>query len=119
MDVSADWKLCRSRATYVARFIAKEQTMKALLLAGIMSAAFATASYAQYWVAGDRTTGKCNIETSQPVVFGLPGYAGGGSEYKTSFASGPYKSLDDAKLARSGISACPPEPEPAADDKKD
>lgn len=93
--------------------------MKTLLLAGIMSAAFATASYAQYWVAGDRTTGKCNIETSQPVVFGLPAYASGGSEYKTSFASGPYKSLDDAKLARSGISACPPEPEPAAGDKKD
>ena len=93
--------------------------MKSLLLAGIMSAAFATAAYAdQYWVAGDRTTGKCNIVTSQPVTFSLPAYDSGGSEYKTSFTSGPYQSLDDAKLARSGISSCPAEPEPA-DDKKD
>ena len=91
--------------------------MKSLLLAGIMSAAFATASFAQYWVAGDRSTGKCNIETSQPVTYGLPAYESGGSEYKTSFTSGPYKSLDDAKLARSGISACPP-PDPD-DEKKD
>lgn len=86
--------------------------MKSLLLAGIMSVTFATAACAQYWVAGDRSTGKCNIVTSQPVTFGLPAYAGSGSEYKTSFASGPYKSLDDAKLARSTISACPP-PNPA------
>ena len=93
--------------------------MKSLLLAGIVSAAFATAAYAdQYWVAGDRTTGKCNIVTSQPVTFALPAYDGGGSEYKTSFTSGPYQSLDDAKLARSGISSCPAEPE-QADDKKD
>jgi hypothetical protein len=93
--------------------------MKSLLLAGIMSAAFATASYAQYWVSGDRSTGKCNIETSQPVTYGLPAYDGSGSEYKTSWTSGPYQSLDDAKLARSGISACPSVPEPAADEKKD
>ena len=92
--------------------------MKSLLLAGIMSAAFATASYAQYWVAGDRSTGKCNIVTSQPVTYGLPAYDSGGSEYKTSFASGPYKSMDDAKLARSGISACPAEPEPEPADEK-
>lgn len=93
--------------------------MKSLLLAGITSAAFATAAFAdQYWVAGDRNTGKCNIVTSQPVTFGLPAYASGGSEYATSFTSGPYKSLDDAKLARSGISSCPPESEPG-DAKKD
>ncbi|MBI5322043.1 hypothetical protein [Bradyrhizobium sp.] len=93
--------------------------MKSLLLAGVMSVAFATASHAQnYWVAGDRNTGKCNILTSQPVTFGLPAYAGSGSEYSTSFTSGPYKSMDDAKLARSTISACPPTPEPA-DEKKD
>jgi hypothetical protein len=91
--------------------------MKSLLLAGIMSVAFATASYAQYWVAGDRSTGKCDIVTSQPVAFGLPAYDGSGSEYKTSFTSGPYNSLDDAKLARSTISSCPP-PDPA-DEKKD
>lgn len=94
--------------------------MKSLLLAGILSATFATAGYAdQYWVAGDRSSGKCNITTSQPVTYGLPAYEGGGSEYKTSFTSGPYKSLDDAKLARSGISACPSEPEPAAGEKKE
>ena len=93
--------------------------MKSLLLAGVMSAAFATATYAdQYWVAGDRSTGKCNIVTSLPVTFALPAYDDGGSEYKTSFTSGPYNSLDDAKLARSGINSCPAEPEPA-DDKKD
>ena len=84
--------------------------MKSLLLAGIMSVTFATASYAQYyWVTGDRGTGKCNIvnSASQPVAYGLPAYAGSGSEYNTWFASGPYKSLDDAKLARSTISECP------------
>lgn len=88
--------------------------MKSLLLAAIMSVALATASYAdQYWVAGDRTTGKCNIVTTQPVTYGLPAYdSSTSSEYRTSFTSGPYKSLDDAKLARSGISACPP-PDPA------
>ena len=87
--------------------------MKTLLLAGIMSVAFATVGYAdQYWVAGDRTTGKCNIVTSQPVTYGLPAYDSSGSEYRTSFTSGPYQSLDDAKLARSTISECPP-PDPA------
>ena len=92
--------------------------MKSLLLAGIMSVAFATAGYAdQYWVAGDRSTGKCNIVTSQPVTYRLPGYDGGGSEYKTSFTSGPYQSLADAKLARSGISACP-RPDPADEQKE-
>ena len=88
--------------------------MKSLLLAGIMSVAFATAGYAdQYWLAGDRATGKCNIVTSQPVTYGLPAYDSGGSEYKTSFTSGPHQSRDDAKLARSGISACPSAPDPA------
>ena len=87
--------------------------MKSLLLAGIMSVAFATASHAQYWVAGDRSTGKCNIVTTQPVTYGLPAYdSSSSSEYRTSFTSGPYKSLDDAKLARSTIRECPP-PDPA------
>jgi hypothetical protein len=57
------------------------------------------------------------IVTSQPVTFGLPAYDSGGSEYRISFTSGPYKSLDDAKLARSDISSCPPEPGPG-DEKK-
>jgi hypothetical protein len=91
--------------------------MKTLLLAGVMSVTFAAAGYAQYWVAGNRSTGKCDIVTSQPVTYGLPAYDSGGSEYKTSFTSGPYQSLADAKLARSTISSCPP-PDPA-DEKKE
>lgn len=82
--------------------------MKSLLLAGMISAAFATACFAQasgYWVVGNRADGRCDIVTSNPVIFG--------EGYSTSsttgywFESGPYKSLDDAKLARSTISACP------------
>ena len=93
--------------------------MKSLLLAGIMSAAFATSGYAdQYWVAGNRNTGKCDIVNSQPVTYSLPAYDGAGSEYKTAWTSGPYQSLDDAKLARSGISSCPPEPD-SGDGNKD
>jgi len=94
--------------------------MKSLLLAGVMSVMFATASHAQYWVTGDRSTGKCNIvnSASQPVAYGLPAYAGSGSEYNTWFASGPYKSLDDAKLARSTIRECP-QPDPAGGDEKE
>ena len=93
--------------------------MKSLLLAGIMSVSFATAGYAaEYWVAGDRSTGRCNIVTSQPVTYGLPAYDGSGSEYKTWFTSGPYQSLDDAKLARSTISECP-KPTSADGDEKE
>ena len=95
--------------------------MKSLLLAGIMSVTSATASYAQYyWVTGNRGTGKCDIvnSASQPVAYGLPAYAGSGSEYNTSFASGPYKSLDDAKVARSTISECP-QPGSAGEDEKE
>jgi hypothetical protein len=94
--------------------------MKSLLIAGIMSVAFATAGHAdQYWVAGDRITGKCNISTSQPVTFSLPAYDGSDNpEYRTSWTSGPYQSLDDAKLARSGISSCPP-PDPANGNDKE
>ena len=57
--------------------------------------------------------------TAAPSLTALAAYDSAGGEYRTSFTSGPYKSLDDAKLARSGISACPPEPEPAdgKDDK--
>ena len=50
----------------------------------------------QFWVAGNRETRSCEIVTSNPVLEPVSG-----------FASGPYKSLDDAKLARAGISACP------------
>jgi hypothetical protein len=92
--------------------------MKTLLLAGIMTAAFGTACYAgQFWVVGNRGTGKCDIVTSNPVVYGLPGYAGSGSEYNVWFADGPYGSIDDAKLSRSTNKVCPPEPASADDEK--
>lgn len=94
--------------------------MKSMLLAAILSSAFATASHAQYyWVTGNRSTGQCTIVNSatQPVAYGLPAYSGGGSEYNTSFAAGPYKSRADAKIARSTISECPTPP--ADEDKKD
>jgi hypothetical protein len=68
-------------------------------------------------VVGDRGTGKCDIVTSNPVIFGLPAYADGGSKYNVSFASGPYRSMDDAKLARSTINSCPPQPASADDEK--
>jgi hypothetical protein len=51
-------------------------------------------------VVGDRATNKFEVETSNPVINGLVG----GNIW---FGSGPYKLLDDAKLARSTIDACP------------
>ena len=92
--------------------------MKSLLLAGIMTAAFGTACYAdQFWVVGNRGTGKCDIVTSKPVVYNLPAYADGSSQYNVWFSDGPYRSIDDAKLARSTINVCPPEPPSASDEK--
>ena len=78
--------------------------MKSLLLAGIMSIGFGTACFAQqgYWVVGNRANGKCDIVTSNPVIHAYPAYEGG-----FWFGNGPYRSLADAKLARSTISACP------------
>ncbi len=85
--------------------------MKALLLAGIASVTFASACFAQqgYWVVDNRANGKCDIVTSNPVIYG-DGYTSG-----YWFGDGPYKSLDDAKLARSTISACP-KADPPSDD---
>jgi hypothetical protein len=76
--------------------------MKTLLLAGMMSVAFGTACFAQqlYWVVGNRN-GKCDIVTSNPVIYG------GAYDSGYWFGDGPYRSLDDAKLARSTINACP------------
>jgi hypothetical protein len=76
--------------------------MKSLILAGMMTSAIATASYADglYWVVGNRATNKCQIVTSNPVI-----YAYGGGNFW--FGDGPYRSLDDARLARSTIGACP------------
>ncbi|MGJ4890164.1 hypothetical protein ACQR0Z_26540 [Bradyrhizobium sp. HKCCYLS3077] len=49
-----------------------------------------------FWVVGNRATDRCEIVTSNPVIIG-----------DIWFASGPFKSKDDAKLARSTINACP------------
>jgi hypothetical protein len=78
--------------------------MKTLLLACLVSVAFASDCFAQqssYWVVGNRANGKCDIVTQNPVIYG-DGYTSG-----YWFGDGPYQSLDDAKLARSTIGACP------------
>jgi hypothetical protein len=85
--------------------------MKRLILASaLMFVSSASFGDGQYWVAGNRATGKCDIVTSNPVI-------GGGSAYDNgagySFGDGPYKSRDDAKLARSTINVCPKVPDPA------
>ena len=79
--------------------------MKSAILAGAMTLAIGTAALAQdrNWVVGSRATGKCEIVTENPVIH--PQFGG-----DVWFGSGPYNSVDDAKLARRGISACPPEP---------
>lgn len=78
--------------------------MRALILAGAMLAV-GTVSLANglYWVVGNRATNKCEIVTSNPVVIG-----------DIWFQDGPYRSLKDAKLARSTIRVCP-EKDPSAD----
>jgi len=91
--------------------------MKSLLLAGAMIVATGTTAFAQggYWVVGNRASGGCDIVTSNPVI---NSQVGG----NTTFGSGPYQSLDDAKLARTTIGACPkvedpPPAGPAGEDK--
>ena len=89
--------------------------MKSLLLAGAMIVAAGNLALADYWVVGNRASGQCDIVTSNPVI---NAQVGG----NTTFGSGPYRSLDDAKLARSTIGACPkveePPPAEAAGDEK-
>jgi hypothetical protein len=83
--------------------------MKSLLLAGAIIVAAGTSAVAggNYWVVGNHATSKCEIVTSNPVINGPVG----GNIW---FGDGPYKSLDDAKLARSTINVCPKEsPAPA------
>ena len=72
--------------------------MKSLLLAGAMIVATGACAFAQggYWVVGNRATSKCEIVTSNPVINAQVG----GNIW---FGTGPYQSLDDAKLARSTI----------------
>ncbi len=79
--------------------------MKQLILAGAIIFATGTAGFADglFWVVGNRATGKCEIVTSNPIIDG-----------NLWFEDGPYRSLSDAKLARSTIGACP-EKDPSAD----
>lgn len=78
--------------------------MKRLMLAGGLLFLATTAAFADgmFWVTGNHATGRCDIVTSNPVVAG-----------DIFFADGPYKSRDDAKLARSTISVCPKTPDPS------
>jgi len=78
--------------------------MKTLILAGALTLATGTACFADglYWVVGNRATNKCDIVTSNPIIIG-----------DIWFGDGPYKSIDDARLARSTISICPKEDPPA------
>jgi hypothetical protein len=81
-------------------------TMKSLLLAGSLGCASAclAQTYPGFWVVGNRSSNRCEIVTSNPLI-----------DYTVIwFGAGPYQSLDDAKLARSTIRACPKqEPESA------
>jgi hypothetical protein len=88
--------------------------MKSLPLAGAMIVTTGTCAFAQggYWVVGNRATSKCEIVTSNPVV---NAQVGGNIWFET----GPYKSLDDVKLARSTISSCPAVQEPPTDTQDD
>jgi hypothetical protein len=79
--------------------------MRALILAGALTVEIGTVCFADelYWVVGNGATNKCDIVTSNPIVTG-----------DIWFEDGPYKSLEDAKLARSTIDACP-EKDPTAE----
>ncbi|MDE2380108.1 hypothetical protein [Bradyrhizobium sp.] len=81
--------------------------MKRLLVAGALLLGSGTVGLADgmFWVVGNRASGKCDIVTSNPVIIG-----------DIWFGDGPYKSRDDAKLARSTIRECPP---PLPDEDKD
>jgi hypothetical protein len=77
--------------------------MKSVLLAGALLLAGATCALADglFWVVGNRASGRCDIVTSNPVIIG-----------DIWFGDGPYKSMSDAKLARSTIGACPKDDPP-------
>jgi hypothetical protein len=72
--------------------------MTRLMLAVSLVFAAGTVSAADglYWVVGNNATNKCDIVTTNPVIDG-----------NIWFGDGPYKSKDDAKLARSTINVCP------------
>jgi len=69
-----------------------------LAVALVMTTATAAWADGLFWVVGNRATNRCVIVTNNPVVTIM------GDIW---FADGPYKSIADAKLARSTIGACP------------
>ncbi len=81
--------------------------MKRVLIAGAMLSAPTNTVFADglYWVIGNRATAQCEIVTSNPVING-----------DIWFADGPYRSAEEAKLARSTIHACPIQ-EPSREDE--
>ena len=86
----------------------KSLAIKSLLLAPWLAPAVPLCharwpEYTGFWVIGNRATNVCEIVTANPV---LP-------DTVFWFQSGPYKSLDDANLARSTISVCPRQAPPA------
>ena len=92
----------------------KSLAIKSLLLAALLCAGGAACharwkEYAGFWVIGNRATNVCEIVTANPV---LP-------DTVFWFQSGPYKSLDDANLARSTISVCPRQAPPSDLERND
>jgi len=85
--------------------------VKSLLLAAAMVVTTGVVALAdgRYWVVGNSATSKCDIVTSNPVINGPVGG-------NVAFGDGPYKSFDDAKLARSTIGVCPKDPPAKATD---
>ena len=77
--------------------------MTCLMLTGglLLASTAINSGDALYWVVGNRANQRCDIVTSNPVIFG-DGYSAG-----YWFGDGPYRSRDDAKIARSTIMACP------------
>ena len=76
--------------------------MKRMMLAGclIVLGGPVSAADGQFWVVGNSATDKCEIVTKNPVIYG-----------DIWFGDGPYKSKDDAKIARSTIKQCPAVPD--------
>ena len=74
----------------------------------VIGASLPAEAEGQFWVVGTRNAQSCDIVTSNPVLGLIDG---------NMFASGPYRSRDDAKLSRSTIAACPKVEEPAAPSK--
>lgn len=79
--------------------------MKRLLLAaGLVVISAAAYADSQFWVVGNQATNRCDIVTRNPLISG-----------DIWFGDGPYKSIEDARLARSTIGRCPNKEE--TDDK--